>query len=114
MHNSTNTANVSFTTVYNAESGFTIFTKFTMVLSTYFTTFTIQLTIPRAALQYFTKFTMFLSTYFTTVYNAESGFTIYCKIYNGALRTLTIFTKFTMVLSMYFQILLNMPMLMLI
>ena len=36
---------------------------------------------------------MVLSTYFTTVYNAESSFTIYCKIYNDALRTLTIFYK---------------------
>ena len=30
---------------------------------------------------------------FTTVYNVESDFTIFCKIYNGTLRTLTIFYK---------------------
>lgn len=73
----------------------------------------------RAALQYFTKFTMVLSTYFTTVYNTanntKSGFTIYRKIYNGALRTLTIFYAiYNGFLSMYFLILLNMSMLMLI
>ena len=90
MYNITNAANISFTTVYNAESGFTIFYK-----------------IYNGSLN-------ILYNVYNTANNTKSGFTIYCKIYNGALRTLTIFTKFTMVLSMYFQILLNMPMLMLI
>ena len=60
MHNIANAANISFTTFTMLRAALQYFTKFTMVLSTYFTTFTIQLTIPRAALQYIVKFTMAL------------------------------------------------------
>ena len=69
MHNITNAANISFTTVYNAESDFTIFYK-----------------IYNGSLNV-------LYNVYNTANNTKSCFTIYCKIYNGALRTLTIFYK---------------------
>ena len=70
MYNITNAANnISFKTVYNAESGFTIFYK-----------------IYNGSLN-------ILYNVYNIANNTKSGFTIYCKIYNGALRTLTIFYK---------------------
>ena len=69
MYNITNAANISFTTVYNAESDFTIFYK-----------------IYNGSLN-------ILYNVYNTANNTKSGFTIYCKIYNGALRTLTILRK---------------------
>ena len=70
MYNITNAANnISFKTVYNAESGFTIFYK-----------------IYNGSLN-------ILYNVYNTANNTKSGFTIYCKIYNGSLRTLTIFYK---------------------
>ena len=69
MYNITNAANISFTTVYNVESDFTIFYK-----------------IYNGSLN-------ILYNFYNTANNTKSGFTIYCKIYNDALRTLTIFYK---------------------
>ena len=69
MYNITNAANISFTPVYNAESDFTIFYK-----------------IYNGSLN-------ILYNVYNTANNTKSGFIIYCKIYNDALRTLTIFYK---------------------
>ena len=69
MHNITNAANISFTTVYNAESGFTIYCK-----------------IYNGSLN-------ILYNVYNTANNTKSCFTIFYKIYNDALRTLTIFYK---------------------
>ena len=72
MCNITNAANISFTTVYNAESDFTIFYKIYKIYND-------ALNI--------------LYNVYNTANNTKSGFTIFCKIYNDALRTLTIFYK---------------------
>ena len=69
MYNITNAANISFTTVYNAESDFTIFYK-----------------IYNGSLN-------ILYNVYNTANNTKSDFTIFCKIYNGSLRKLTIFYK---------------------
>ena len=70
MHNITNAANnISFTTVYNVESDFTIFCK-----------------IYNGSLN-------ILYNVYNTANNTKSDFRIFCKIYNGALRTLTICYK---------------------